>query len=60
MNNFRLIVQPIILFNLIKPWLKVFSLRQLIPFHFKIDTFRQAEEQGSRGAEEKLFVSFIW
>jgi SRSO17 transposase len=29
LNNLRLIVQPIILFNLIKPWLKVFSIPQL-------------------------------
>ncbi|BAZ70894.1 transposase (plasmid) [Fischerella sp. NIES-4106] len=29
LNNLRLIVQPFILFNLIKPWLKVFSIPQL-------------------------------
>ncbi|MEH2072207.1 MAG: IS701 family transposase [Nostoc sp.] len=29
LNNLRLIVQPIILFNLIKPWLKVFYIPQL-------------------------------
>jgi hypothetical protein len=29
LNNLRLIVQPIILFNLINPWLKVFSIPQL-------------------------------
>jgi SRSO17 transposase len=29
LNNLRLIVQPIILFNLIKPWLNVFSIPQL-------------------------------
>ncbi|MFN6566775.1 IS701 family transposase [Dendronalium sp. ChiSLP03b] len=29
LNNLRLIIQPLILFNLIKPWLKVFSIPQL-------------------------------
>ncbi len=29
LNNLRLIVQPLIFFNLIKPWLKVFPIPQL-------------------------------
>ncbi len=29
LNNLRLIVQPFVLFNLIKPWLKVFSIPKL-------------------------------
>jgi hypothetical protein len=33
------------------------KLNPLIPFHFKVDTFRQAGEQRSRGAEGKEFVS---
>ena len=32
------------------------QIQHLIPFHFKFDTNRP---QGGRGAEEKLFVSFI-
>jgi hypothetical protein len=33
--------------------------KSVIPFHFQIDTFRQAEERRGGGAEEKRFVSFI-
>ena len=29
LNNLRLIIQPFVLFNLLKPWLKVFSIEQL-------------------------------
>jgi hypothetical protein len=34
-------------------------LHGVIPFHFQVDTFRQAEERRGGGAEEKRFVSFI-
>lgn len=29
LNNLRLIIQPFVLFNLLKPWLEVFSIPQL-------------------------------
>ena len=38
LNNLRLIIQPFVLFNLIKPWLKVYTIPQLSEGFFKLQT----------------------
>lgn len=36
LNNLRLIIQPFVLFNLIKPWLKVYTIPQLFEGFFQL------------------------
>lgn len=36
LNNLRLILQPFVLFNLIKPWLQVFTIPKLSEGFFKL------------------------